>query len=79
MRKELITHEDPKSPVSEMFRTLRTNIQFMNTDERIETILISTQHLETVSDEQLKKDIVEKVIKQVIPQKMIDEKIIPKK
>ena len=42
--------------------------------KRIETILISTQHLETVSDEQLKKDIVEKVIKQVIPQKMIDEK-----
>ena len=42
--------------------------------KRIETILISTQHLETVSDEQLKKDIIEKVIKQVIPQKMIDEK-----
>ena len=42
MRKELITHEDPKSPVSEMFRTLRTNIQFMNTDERIETILITS-------------------------------------
>lgn len=42
--------------------------------KRIETILISTQHLETVRDEQLKKDIVEKVIKQVIPQEMIDEK-----
>ena len=36
--------------------------------------MISTQHLETVRDEQLKKDIVEKVIKQVIPQEMIDEK-----
>lgn len=36
--------------------------------KRLETILISTQHLETVRDEQLKKDIVEKVIKQVIPQ-----------
>ncbi len=42
--------------------------------KRIETILISTQHLETVRDGQLKKDIVEKVIKQVIPQEMIDEK-----
>lgn len=42
MKKELITHEDPKSPVSEMFRTLRTNIQFMNTDEGIETILITS-------------------------------------
>ena len=37
-------------------------------------MLFRSQHLETVSDEQLKKDIVEKVIKQVIPQKMIDEK-----
>mgnify|MGYP004573920185 FL=1 len=45
-----------------------------NIPKRIETILISTQHLETVSDEQLKNDIVEKVIKQVIPQEMIDEK-----
>lgn len=42
MKKELITHEDPKSPVSEIFRTLRTNIQFMNTDEEIDTILITS-------------------------------------
>lgn len=42
MKKELITHEDPKSPVSEMFRALRTNIQFMNTDEEIDTILITS-------------------------------------
>ena len=34
MKKELITHEDPKSPVSEMFRTLRTNIQFMNSNKK---------------------------------------------
>ena len=32
MRKELVTHLDPKSPVSETFRTLRTNIQFMNSN-----------------------------------------------
>ena len=31
MRKELIVHQDPKSPISEVFRTLRTHIQFMNT------------------------------------------------
>lgn len=42
MKRELITYEDPKSPVSEMFRTLRTNLQFMNTDEEIETILITS-------------------------------------
>lgn len=29
MKKELITYEDPKSPISEVFKTLRTNLQFM--------------------------------------------------
>ena len=37
MKKELLTYEDPKSPVSEIFRTLRTNIQFMNTDRKLKT------------------------------------------
>ena len=41
--------------------------------KRIETILISTQHLDTVDNETIKKDIKEKVIKQVIPEEMIDE------
>ena len=27
MRRELIAYEDPKSHVSELFRTLRTNVQ----------------------------------------------------
>lgn len=40
--------------------------------KRIETIIISTQHLEEVTLEVLKKDINEKVIKQVIPTNMID-------
>ena len=31
MKKELIMYNEPRSPVSEIFRTLRTNIQFMNT------------------------------------------------
>ena len=42
--------------------------------KRIETILISTQHTEEVTDEQLKREIIEKVIKKVIPQNMVDEK-----
>ena len=42
MRKELITHEDPKSPISEIFRTLRTNIQFMNNKKKLQTILITS-------------------------------------
>lgn len=40
--------------------------------KRIETILISTQHTEKANIEELKKDIIEKVIKKVIPSNMID-------
>ncbi len=42
MKKELIAHRDPKSPISEVFRTLRTNIQFMNTSRKLKTILITS-------------------------------------
>ncbi len=42
MRKELIAHKDPKSPISEIFRTLRTNIQFMNTSKKMQTLLVSS-------------------------------------
>lgn len=42
MRKELIVHRDPKSPVSEVFRTLRTNIQFMNTNNKLKTLLVTS-------------------------------------
>lgn len=41
--------------------------------KRIETILISTQHNEEIDQEQLKKDIKEKVINVIIPKKLIDE------
>lgn len=42
MIKELIAQRDPKSPVSETFRTLRTNIQFMNTNNKLKTLLITS-------------------------------------
>lgn len=42
--------------------------------KRIETILISTQHLDNVTTEQLKKDVTEKVINTTIPENMMDEK-----
>lgn len=42
MKKELITHQDPKSPISEIFRTLRTNIQFMNTKGKLKTLLVAS-------------------------------------
>lgn len=38
----LITHLDPKSPVSESYRTLRTNLQFSKIDRKIKTILITS-------------------------------------
>lgn len=42
MIKELIVEKDPKSPVSEVFRTLRTNIQFMNTNKNLKTLLLTS-------------------------------------
>lgn len=42
MKKELIVQRNPKSPIAEMFRTLRTNIQFMNSKNDLKTILVTS-------------------------------------
>lgn len=42
MKKELIVQRNPKSPIAEMFRTLRTNIQFMNSKNELKTILVTS-------------------------------------
>lgn len=42
MRKEIITQSDPKSPISEVFRALRTNLQFMNKSSNCQTVLITS-------------------------------------
>lgn len=42
LKKELITNKDPKAPISEIFRTLRTNIQFMSTNKKMKTLLITS-------------------------------------
>ena len=42
MKKELITHRNPKSPIAEVFKTLRTNIQFMNSKKSLQTLLITS-------------------------------------
>lgn len=39
---KLITHLDPRSPVSEAYRTLRTNIQFSSLDKPIRTLLVTS-------------------------------------
>ena len=42
MRRELIVHRNPKAPISETFRTLRTNIQFMNTSRKLKVIQVTS-------------------------------------
>lgn len=44
MNKELITNEDPKSPISEIFKTLRTNMQFMTANKGLKTILVTSSN-----------------------------------
>ena len=41
--------------------------------KRIETILISTQHLDNIDMDILKEDIIKNVIKPIVPEKMMDE------
>ena len=41
-KRKLVTYYDPKSPITEQFRTLRTNIQFSAVDEELQTILITS-------------------------------------
>ena len=42
MKRELIVQRSPKSPVAEVFRTLRTNIQFMNSNRRLRSLLVTS-------------------------------------
>lgn len=42
MKSELIVHEDPKSSISEMFRTLRTNLQFINNKQKLQSVLLTS-------------------------------------
>ena len=47
-----------------------------DTIRRIHTVVVSTQHSETVSLEQIQKDVIEQVIKAVLPNKLLDEDTI---
>lgn len=42
MTKNLITIYDPKSPISEQYRTLRTNLEFTSLGTQLQTILITS-------------------------------------
>jgi capsular exopolysaccharide synthesis family protein len=41
-RRRLITYEDPKSPISESYRSLRTNVAYASADNEINSLLISS-------------------------------------
>ena len=41
-RRRLITYEDPKSPISESYRTLRTNVVYASADKKIKSLLVSS-------------------------------------
>jgi capsular exopolysaccharide synthesis family protein len=41
-RRRLIAYEDPKSPISESYRSLRTNITYASADKKIKSLLISS-------------------------------------
>ncbi|QRW27657.1 methionine adenosyltransferase [Rhizoctonia solani] len=43
---------------------------------RVDTIVISTQHAEEISTEELRNEILEKIVKEVIPAKLLDDKTI---
>ncbi|MDN4071758.1 CpsD/CapB family tyrosine-protein kinase [Fictibacillus terranigra] len=39
---QLITHNNPKSPISEQYRTIRTNIQFSSIDTEYTTLMVTS-------------------------------------
>src|SRR3990172_8968313 len=43
---KLITMSNPRSPVAEAYRQLRTNIQFSSPDRPLKTLLITSTHPE---------------------------------
>lgn len=42
IKKELIVAKDPRAPISETFRALRTNLQFMNSSEEEKQVILIT-------------------------------------
>ncbi|OAS21875.1 CpsD/CapB family tyrosine-protein kinase [Paenibacillus oryzisoli] len=41
-KRPIITHQNPKSPISESYRALRTNIQFSSIDEELRVIMVTS-------------------------------------
>eukprot|EP01065_Artemidia_motanka_P043761 TRINITY_DN611_c0_g1_i2.p2 TRINITY_DN611_c0_g1~~TRINITY_DN611_c0_g1_i2.p2 ORF type:complete len:420 (+),score=154.91 TRINITY_DN611_c0_g1_i2:71-1261(+) len=67
---------DAKTQVTVQYKLDTTGGKQMLTPERVHCVLISTQHSEDVSNEQIAKELKEKVILPVIPKKYLDAKTI---
>ncbi|MDP8263825.1 MAG: CpsD/CapB family tyrosine-protein kinase [Candidatus Ancaeobacter aquaticus] len=39
---KIIAHSDPRSPITEAYRTLRTNLNYINKDKNLKTILVTS-------------------------------------
>lgn len=44
--------------------------------KRVDTVVVSAQHAETISTKELRSEILEKIVKKVIPANLIDEKTV---
>lgn len=42
LRRRLLAHNNPKDPVTEQYRTIRTNIQFSGADEEIKSLVLTS-------------------------------------
>ncbi|GAA0469242.1 CpsD/CapB family tyrosine-protein kinase [Alkalibacillus silvisoli] len=42
--RSLVTHDQPKSPISEQYRTLRTNLEFSAVDKELTTIAVTSSN-----------------------------------
>lgn len=41
-KRNLITNSEPRSPISEQYRTIRTNIEFSSVDEQIKSLMVTS-------------------------------------
>lgn len=44
MNKNLIAHKNPKSPISESYRMLRTNLRYLNIDEETKVVAVTSSN-----------------------------------
>lgn len=40
--RSIIANDNPKSPIAEQYRTIRTNLQFASVDKELETMIVTS-------------------------------------